>query len=81
MLSLDVRPKHSIAHVRREARRYFGDVLGLDEGPNAESSRMIFTGGGGYVSLEFSDGASNPSVLLHAREYEGQVREFARIIA
>lgn len=81
MLTLDVRPKHSIAHVRREARRYFGEQLGLDEGAAAGGSRMIFVGGGGYVTLEFSDGAADPSVLLHAREFEPQVREFARIIA
>lgn len=79
MLSLDVRPKNSVAQVRKEARRYFGDVLGLEEGETAEQGRMIFVGAGGYVSLEFSD-AAEPSVLMHTREYEGQVREFARII-
>jgi len=82
MLSLDVHPKHSIAQVRKDARHYFGEVLGLEEGDTAEQRRMLFTGAGGYVSLEFSSNgaASEPSVLMHTREYEGQVHEFARII-
>lgn len=82
MLSLDVHPKHSIAQVRKDARHYFGEMLGLEEGETAEQRRMIFTGAGGYVSLEFSSdpATSNPSVLMHTREYEGHVQEFARII-
>lgn len=82
VLSLDVRPKHSIAQVRKDARHYFGEMLGLEEGETAEQRRMLFMGAGGYVSLEFSsDGASaEPSVLMHTREFEGQVQEFARII-
>ncbi|MCK9495696.1 MAG: hypothetical protein M0R75_09380 [Dehalococcoidia bacterium] len=82
MLSLDVRPKHSIAQVRKDARHYFGEQLGLEEGETAEQRRMLFTGSGGYVSLEFSSGAATmePTVLMHTREYEWQIREFARII-
>ena len=82
MLSLDVHPKHSIAQVRKDARHYFGEMLGLEEGDTAEHRRMLFTGSGGYVSLEFSNdpATSSPNVLLHTREYEGQVQEFARII-
>lgn len=82
MLSLDVRPKHSIAQVRKDARHYFGEMLGLEEGDAAEQRRMLFTGAGGYVSLEFSSNEvhSEPSVLLHTREFEGQIEEFARII-
>ena len=83
MLSLDVQPKHSIAQVRKDARHYFGEMLGLEEGDAAEQRRMLFTGAGGYVSLEFStNGAeTQPSVLMHTREFEGNVQEFARIIA
>lgn len=82
MLSLDVRPKHSIAQVRKDARHFFGEMLGLEENETSEQRRMMFTGAGGYVTLEFSSGsaASEPTVLMHTREFEGQVEEFARII-
>jgi len=82
MLSLDVQPRRSIAQVRKEARLYFAETLGLDEGDTPEARRMIFMGAGGYVSLEFSNNTAEtaPTVLMHTREFEGQVREFARLI-
>ncbi|MEX1023153.1 MAG: hypothetical protein WD058_08385 [Dehalococcoidia bacterium] len=82
MLSMDVRPSHSMAQVRKEARNYFGAVLGLEEGATSDpGTTMMFTGAGGFVTIEFSQGNGQPSVLLHSREFDGQVREFARIIA
>lgn len=81
MLSMEVEPRHSMAHVRGEARRYFGEMLGMESGPTSDSASMMFTGSEGYVRIEFTEVAGPARVLLHSKEFEHEVREFARIIS
>lgn len=81
MLSMEVEPAHSMAHVRGEARRYFGEMLGLEPEATTGADSMMFTGANGYVRIEFTDTAGPPRVLLHSKEFEHELREFARIIA
>ncbi|MCK9485971.1 MAG: hypothetical protein M0R73_04620 [Dehalococcoidia bacterium] len=81
MLSMEVEPAHSLAHVRGEARRYFEEMLGMEPEPTTNSDSMMFTGDDGYVRIEFTDHAGPARVLLHSKEFEHELREFARIIA
>lgn len=79
MLSMEVLPTHSMAHVRREARRYFGETLGLEQESTNESTSMLFSGTDGYVRLEFNQGSSS-CVVLHSKDFDEAVTEFARLI-
>ena len=78
---MEVEPGHSLAHVRGEARRYFEETLGMESEPTTNSDSMMFTGQDGYVRIEFTDRAGPARVLLHSKEFEHELREFARIIA
>lgn len=80
MFSMDVRSTHSMAHVRREARRYFVEELGMEQEETGNNATLFFTEGDGFVRVELV--ADDPSrVVLHSRDRDQAVRDFATLIS
>lgn len=81
MLSMDVTSTHSMAHVRREARRFFVEERGFHQEDTPDASDMFFTGGDGFVRVELSSDGGSARVVLHSRDLDDAIQEFARLIS
>jgi hypothetical protein len=80
MLTLTVETRKSPDDVARKLSAFFGPPgLGLE--PTREGNRHCFTGGGGHVIANVSKADGKTCVDLETREFEEQVKEFARAVA
>ncbi len=80
MLRLTVTSKQSPTDVMRRARAFFGDGgLGLEA--SMDAAGLQFTGGGGFVTLVLSDEDGKTLVDVSTREFDQQVKRFAKQIA
>jgi hypothetical protein len=63
------------AEVFAEARRYFGEELGLTES-GSDARSVTFQGGGGGVSVAVSRGETRTVVELVSQEWDYQAEQF-----
>jgi hypothetical protein len=79
MLRLTVTSKHPPAEIMRRARAFFGaGGVGLE--PSDGATGISFTGAGGFVTVVLADEDGKTLVDLSTREFDHQVRRFARAI-
>lgn len=78
MIRLAVDTKLGTEQVMERARGYFGGGLGLVADEQADCC-ATFSGGGGFVSVSFEEGApeGRTRVIVEAREWEEDAKRFA----
>ncbi len=79
MLRLTVTTKHTPTEIMRRARSFFGEG-GLGLAPSDGAAGISFTGAGGFVTIALADENGKTVVDLSTREFDEQVRRFARQI-
>lgn len=80
MLKLEVKTRLPEEQVKQRVKAFFKDGNGLDI--TAETSDCVtFEGGGGYVTATLYREANETRVELETREWEEQVKRFAREVS
>lgn len=80
MLSLTTKTKHKPEEVIKMAVEFFG-AKGYELKVTEQNDNSVtLEGGGGYVSVSAAVDAKRTSVDFETREWENQVKEFARKI-
>jgi len=77
MLKLEVKTRLPEEQVKQRIKAFFKDGWGLNI--TAEASDCVtFEGGGGYVTAAVCREANETRVELETREWEEQIKQFAR---
>ena len=80
MLKLEVKTRLPEEQVKQRVKAFFKDGNGLNI--TAETfDCMTFEGGGGYVTATLCREADETRVELETREWEEQVKQFAREVS
>lgn len=71
--------KRKTATILEEAVKFFGDEWGLALEQQTQT-RVLFTGGGGHVSVQVNETDQGSDVELETREWDRQAEKFLRRI-